>query len=216
MRAVLIIATTGILRSVRGIGVSNPEVNPDAETNNLDALAACLDESVAEMATAPSCAKPGKIRRVLDSVRDLLLHDGGCALIETRASALERAGIFEGSDWASPHTLIPSLTTYSLKSTNPDTVIIEAISELRLLAIALGDYEHADMSAESARHYLTQMLAINLDLLFGSQSEAQRQQPGRQARGRAPRLRMDAGRPPGALRRRPGNHGLHEFIRFPR
>lgn len=50
------------------------------------------------------------------------------------------------------------------------------MSELRLLAVAMGDYLHESMSAEQAHHYLTQVLAINLQLLFGEGGEAEREQ----------------------------------------
>jgi hypothetical protein len=68
------------------------------------------------------------------------------------------------------------LTTYSLQSPNADTVVIEALSELRLLAVARGEYQHPSVSAEQAHHYLTQVLAINLGLLFGMTGEAEREQ----------------------------------------
>jgi hypothetical protein len=68
------------------------------------------------------------------------------------------------------------LTTFSLQSPQADTVIIEGLSELRLLAVARGEYLHESMSAEQAHHYLTQVLAINLNMLFGEAGEAEREQ----------------------------------------
>jgi len=140
-----------------------------------------LDEATAILAGAREFAKPLKIRRVLDTVKRILLLDGGCAAIEQRAPALEAAGIFNGSDWAYPQILLPKLTSHSLKSAEPDTVVIEALSELRLLAVARGHYNHGLISAEQAHHYLTQVLAINLELLFTAPSEAERQTQGRLA-----------------------------------
>lgn len=46
--------------------------------------------------------------------------------------------------------------------------MIEALSELRLLAVAKGDYLHSLVSGEQAHHYLTQVMALNLWLLFSS------------------------------------------------
>lgn len=46
-----------------------------------------------------------------------------------------------------------------------DYTAIEALSELRLLAVAMGDYHHPGISAEQARNFLTQVTALNLDLL---------------------------------------------------
>ncbi|MDX1757755.1 MAG: hypothetical protein R3175_16990 [Marinobacter sp.] len=161
--------------------MTTPETNPGEHEAKLNRLSAQLDDAVQLMAQAPPFAKSGKMRRVLDTAKRLLLLDGGCEVLERRAQALEEAGIFAGSDWAYPQILIPSLTPFSLKSAEPDTVIIEALSELRLLAVAMGHYYHAGVSAEQAHHYLTQVLAINLDLLFGTPSEAERTQQGRMA-----------------------------------
>ncbi|MDZ7809966.1 MAG: hypothetical protein U5L11_07145 [Arhodomonas sp.] len=121
------------------------------------------------------------IGAVLDTARRVMLQDGACAAIETRIQALEEAGLFEGSDWATPQILVPSLTTHALQSPDTNTVVIEALSELRLLAVAQGDYLHPPISAEQAHHYLTQVLAINLAMLFSAPGEAERDHPGRLA-----------------------------------
>ncbi|WP_228704029.1 hypothetical protein [Marinobacter nauticus] len=92
------------------------------------------------------------------------------------ADKFDRRYVVVAPDWADPSILLPSLTTYSLQSPNADTVVIEALSELRLLAVARGEYQHPSVSAEQAHHYLTQVLAINLGLLFGMTGEAEREQ----------------------------------------
>ncbi len=149
--------------------------------DKLARLGSQLDDAIQHLADSPDFAKITKLQRLMDVARRVLLLEGGCALLEARAQRLEEAGIFDGSDWAKPQFLIPSLTTYSLKSPDAATVVIEAVSELRLLAIALGEYVHPHMSSEQAHHYLTQVLAINLELLFGAPSEAEREQQGRLA-----------------------------------
>lgn len=151
------------------------------DTARLDSLSAMLDEALRVLAEVSDFAKHTRIRRVFDTARRLMLLPGGCARVEARARQIEEAGVFLGSDWDQPQTLIPSLTSHSLKSPDADTVVVEALSELRLLAIALGDYVHPGMSSEQAHHYLTQVLAINLELLFDSASEAEREQQGKLA-----------------------------------
>ena len=151
------------------------------DTATLDSLSEKLDDALRALAEVSDFAKVTRMRRVFDTARRLMLQPGGCARVEARARQLEEAGIFLGSDWAHPQTLIPSLTSHSLKSPDADTVVVEALSELRLLAIALGDYIHPCMSSEQAHHYLTQVMAINLDLLFGAPSEAEREQQGKLA-----------------------------------
>ncbi|MFC4260581.1 hypothetical protein ACFOZ5_16300 [Marinobacter lacisalsi] len=140
-----------------------------------------LDDALELVTVSLAITRPAKIPGLYESVREVLMLEGGCAAVEARAEAIERCGIFEGSDWAHPQILIPSLTTYSLRSPQMETVVVEALSELRLLAVAKGGYQHPQLSAEQAHHYLAQVLAINLELLFGVPTEAEREQQGRLA-----------------------------------
>ncbi len=164
---------------------THDEINPGgdvpADDAKLRGLLEKLDESIALLAQARAFAKPGKLPRVLDTARRVMLQEGGCAAVERRAQALEEAGIFLGSDWETPQYLVPTLTTPALKSPDPNSVVIEALSELRLLAVAKGDYLHPQVSEEQAHHYLTQTMAINLWLLFGAPTEAERETQGRLA-----------------------------------
>jgi len=150
--------------------------SPISTAVNLEKLAQRLDEATRFLDESRAFAKVGKLPRVFDLVRRILMQPEGCAVIEARAEQLEIAGVFEGTDWAEPATLLPSLTTHSLQSPNADTVVIEALSEHRLLAVVRGTYLHPSVSAEQAHHYLTQVLAINLGLLFGMTGEAEREQ----------------------------------------
>ncbi|MDN3520490.1 hypothetical protein [Halomonas ramblicola] len=159
----------------------NPGGDAPADDAKLRGLLEKLDESIALLAQAREFAKPGKLPRVLDTARRVMLQEGGCAAVERRAQALEEAGVFLGSDWETPQYLVPTLTTPALKSPDPNSVVIEALSELRLLAVAKGDYLHPQVSEEQAHHYLTQTMAINLWLLFGAPTEAERETQGRLA-----------------------------------
>lgn len=143
---------------------------------NFDKLVQRLDDAIQALAESRTFAKAGKLPRVFDIARRVLQQPDGCAAIQARAEQLETAGVFLGTDWADPSILLPFLTTSALQSTNTDTVVIEALSELRLLAVANGEFLHPSMSAEQAHHYLTQVLAINLSLLFGDAGEAEREQ----------------------------------------
>jgi hypothetical protein len=143
---------------------------------------AALDDATRAMAEARDFGKPSKLRRVLDSLRRVLLQPGGCAGVQARAQALEEAGLFMGTDWASPEILVPALSGPGLHSDNADTVLLEAVSELRMLAIATGEYAHPSISAEDARQFVSQVLAMNLTLLFTPPSEVERTKQGRMAK----------------------------------
>ncbi|WFM73287.1 hypothetical protein [Halomonas sp. CKK8] len=154
---------------------------PPQASDKLAGLLKKLDEAITLLAQAREFAKPGKLPRVLDTARRVMLQEGGCDAIERRAQILEEAGVFLGSDWETPQYLVPSLTTHALKSADPNIVVIEAISELRILAVAKGDFLHPLLSEEQAHHYLTQVMALNLWLLFGAPTEAERETQGRLA-----------------------------------
>ncbi|QFS88435.1 MULTISPECIES: hypothetical protein [unclassified Marinobacter] len=156
--------------------MSDHQPASQASAVNIDRLVQKLDESIVALEESRPFAKAGKLPKLFDLARRVLLQPGGCEVIEARSRPLEEAGVFVGTDWADPSILLPSLTTYSLQSPNADTVVIEALSELRLLAVARGEYQHPSVSAEQAHHYLTQVLAINLGLLFGMTGEAEREQ----------------------------------------
>ncbi len=106
---------------------------------------------------------------------------GGLAAVQSRAAALDEAGLFQGTDWASPEILIPALAGTGLRNGGADTVVMETVSELRMLAIASGEYVHPTVSAEDARQFVSQVLAMNLSLLFTPPSEAERVRQGRTA-----------------------------------
>ncbi|MBW0102331.1 hypothetical protein [Pseudonocardia sp. KRD291] len=142
---------------------------------------AALDDATRAMAESRDFGKQLKLRRVLDSLRRTLQQPGGCAAVQSRAEALEEAGLFMGTDWASPEILVPALGAAGLRSGDADTVLLEATSELRMLAIATGEYAHPAISAEDAHQFVTQVLATNLTMLFTPPSEAERTKQGRLA-----------------------------------
>ncbi|MGM0564305.1 MAG: hypothetical protein ACQES2_08240 [Pseudomonadota bacterium] len=160
--------------------MTTPHPN-NAPQGQLSLLLTRLDEAITQLAEAPSFTQPAKVPRVLDTARRVMLQEGGCQALEDRIRTLEEAGIFIGSDWAEPQILVPGFTTQSLQSAEAELVVIEALSELRMLAVASGDYQHPLISAEQAHHFLTQVLAINLAMLFSPPSEAQRETQGRLA-----------------------------------
>ncbi|WP_181697800.1 hypothetical protein [Nocardia sp. GTS18] len=147
----------------------------------LDKRLATLDHATGALHDTGEFGKQVKLPRVLDALRRVLLVPGGCAAVRERAQRLEAAGLFLGTDWAQPQILIPALSTGSLRSANADTVVVEAVSDLRLLAVAKGDYQHPLISAAAATEHLSQVLAVNLSLLFSPPTEAEREQQGRMA-----------------------------------
>ena len=142
---------------------------------------ASLVEATTAFAEAGGLGKAAGLRRVLDGLRLVLLQDSGAAVVQGMAPELESAGLFDGTDWANPGSLVPALSTGSLSSPNPDTVVMEIVSDLRLVAVAKGGHTHPDISAEDALQHLSEVLASNATLLFTVATEAERTQQGRMA-----------------------------------
>lgn len=140
-----------------------------------------LEAALIQLESAAAFVKPNKVARVFECVKRILLLPDGCAVMELYIERIEKAGVFNNSDYAQPQILIPALSTYALKSGDSYTLIMEVLSLLRLLAITKQEYIHPEMSAEQAHHFLTQVLANNLQKLFGSVNEAEREQQGRLA-----------------------------------
>ena len=147
----------------------------------LDKRVASLVDATTGLAAAGGLGKSAALRRVLDGLRLVLLQDGGAAVVQAMAADLEAAGLFDGTDWANPGSLVPALSAGSLGSAEQDTVIMEIVSDLRLVAVAKGGYTHPDISAEGAMQHLSEVLANNATLLFTVATEAERAQQGRMA-----------------------------------
>ncbi|MEU3736432.1 hypothetical protein AB0E78_05045 [Streptomyces sp. NPDC032198] len=158
-----------------------PTVDVNGGATTLDKRVASLDDAIQAMAETREFGKHTKLRRVLEALRRVLTQPGGAAAVQARAQALEEAGLFLETDWASPEILVPALVGGSLHSPDADTVVMEAASELRMLAVARGDFAHPTVTAEDARQFLSQVLAKNLELLFSAPGEAERAQQGRTA-----------------------------------
>ena len=144
-------------------------------------LLARFDDALATLAEAPSFAKALHSAQVLQAASRLLCTPNGPELLYERAPSLEGAGLFSGTDWAHPEILQADITVHTLRLGAKENVTLECLSELRLLAVAESRYAHPTISSEQAHHYLAQVLAHNLDLLFDTGGEAMRVRQGRMA-----------------------------------
>lgn len=86
--------------------------------------------------------------KLLSSARLLMTAPGGFDAIYRRVRAMESAGVFANSDWAQPAILQPRLAVNSLRLGEKSFTLIEALSEIRLLAVASGDYFHPGIAKE--------------------------------------------------------------------
>lgn len=136
-----------------------------------------FDEALEQLACARKTAPMASNRKVLEAALHLLAAPGGLDALYARVREMEAKGVFTNGDWGQPAILRPAIAVRTLRQGTPDFTAIEALSELRLLAVAMGDYRHPGISAEQAKNFLTQVTALNLDLLSGQMSEADRERP---------------------------------------
>ncbi|MBS3803831.1 MAG: hypothetical protein KGY54_04730 [Oleiphilaceae bacterium] len=146
-------------------------------TGKIAQLTKQFDTAVMNFAQARGTDPKAPRALVLEAARLLMAEPGGMDALYSRVRSIETAGVFKGSDWAQPAILQPALAVRSLRQGEWSYTVIEALSEIRLLAVASGDYFHPTMSAEQARNFLTQVMALNLDLLSGQMTEADRERP---------------------------------------
>ncbi|WP_099866714.1 hypothetical protein [Pararhizobium haloflavum] len=150
---------------------------------DISAFAARLDYALEQLERAAPFAKVSYRSRVLDQARRLLMRPGGVAALYERAGRLDDAGIFGGTDWDKPAGLLPRLVGNTLRYGERATIILECLSLLRFLAVAKGAHSVSGLPGDQAQHFLTQVLALNLERIFGSTSEASRVQAGKQEIG---------------------------------
>lgn len=94
----------------------------------------------------------------------------GLSVIYENAHRFDESGVFLGGLWEDPTKMEPQLVGGSLKLKDIHS-ILELLNELRMLAIAKGDYIHASVSKEEATAFLNEVLALNLDLLIPIKNE---------------------------------------------
>lgn len=143
--------------------------------SDIGAFVERFDTALSRFAQARKADPKAPSAEVLESARHLIAVPGGLDALYARVADLESAGIFGKSDWSQPAILQPAIAVRTLRHGDSTTTTIEAISEIRLLAVASRDYFHSGISSEQARHFLTQVMALNLDLLSGQMSETDRE-----------------------------------------
>jgi hypothetical protein len=146
-------------------------------TKDINSLIASFDEALEQLALARRTVPLARNTEVLKAALRVMEVPGGLDALYARVPSMESKGVFTNGDWGQPAILRPAIAVRTLRQGAPDYTAIEALSELRLLSVAMGDYRHPGISAEQARNFLTQVTALNLDLLSGQMSEADRERP---------------------------------------
>lgn len=114
--------------------------------------------------------KQRQISRVLKMLDQLTRNDEGLQFIYDHIEKIVEAGLFLDTSWADPDKLVPTLVKGTLISGFP-MIIYETVSELRMLKIAEGEWDHPGLDQEQARLFLQEALISSFELIFQSSSE---------------------------------------------
>ncbi|MDX1587599.1 MAG: hypothetical protein R3296_01580 [Oleiphilaceae bacterium] len=138
-----------------------------------------LDAAIHRLAERNAVEGVSPVFEVIEAAQALMFSPEGLDALYQRVPAIEAAGFFGGSDWDYPQTLVPSLAVRTVRHGEATATLVESLSQIRLLAVAKGDYSHPSISAEHAHHFLAQVLAMNLDLVVSDLQESDRLRPDR-------------------------------------
>ena len=162
---------------------TNPMTENPKSGDLVKFIAGKLDQALEELSEAKAFAKGAYQTDVFQHAETLMNTEEGMRALYERASQLEDRGVFYGGPWANSSKLQPQLVSGSLKAGGV-LPVVEALSELRMLAIAQGLCEGKDAegavvtSKEDARDFLDEVLALNLEFIFPSHTEAERIEGG--------------------------------------
>lgn len=153
-----------------------PQQDP-RQDSAVEELVKPFDAAVNRLAQINATEGVSPVFEVIEAAQALMFPPEGLDALYQRVPAIEAAGFFGGSDWDYPQTLVPSLAVRTVRHGEPVATLVEILSQIRLLAVAKGDYTHPSISTEHAHHFLAQVLAMNLDLVVGDLQESDRLRP---------------------------------------
>jgi hypothetical protein len=140
-------------------------------TNQTVVLQDRYETALDRLEQAKSFAKSMYQTDVFQLAIELADSDDGLAIIYRNAHRFDKAGVFHEGPWEDPTKMQPPLVGGSLKLKGVNS-IVELLSDMRMLAIAKGDYKHEGLNTEEAGAFLNEVLALNL--LFPRETEESR------------------------------------------
>ena len=159
-------------RDTSGAEIGRPTDTPPGLRQKI----AAFGEAIEELAGAAPFAKPRYQTQVHRLAGELLDSDDGVRALLDAAPRYTEAGTFHAGPWEHASRLLPRLVGYSLRGEGVYPTL-EALSELRMLSIAIGTHQEEGIDAEGAEQFLREVCVDNLDLMFPEASEESRQRP---------------------------------------
>ncbi|MFZ1744957.1 MAG: hypothetical protein WBO24_04675 [Nitrospirales bacterium] len=155
----------------------SPEGSPQTESQAATARQEqALLQALEALEQATPFVKAKYQPEVIRRATDLFETDAGLQFVRAQAHRFDSAGVFHAGPWEHPDRLLPALVGAGLRAEGQYSSL-EMLSELRVLAIAAGESPHPKFSAEQALTFLRTVMGLNLDLLYGSETEESRLRP---------------------------------------
>ncbi|KGX94012.1 hypothetical protein N781_02255 [Pontibacillus halophilus JSM 076056 = DSM 19796] len=126
-----------------------------------------------QLKQSPPFAKAKYQTDVYQEANRLLQTKAGLELLYQYADQYDESGVFQDGPWEKAEKLQPPLVAGSLQAKGLP-MIIEVLSELRMLALAKDKYSHPVVTPSMAEEFLNEVMVLNLDLLFPNASESSR------------------------------------------
>jgi hypothetical protein len=136
-----------------------------------------LDKALDVLGDAKAFARSVYQTDVFQVAEALMASKEGLQAIYERAHRFETVGVFAAGAWEDASKLLPPLVGGSLRASGVYPVV-ETLSELRMLAIATGRGTSKTITAEEARAFLDETMALNLEFVFPGDTEVERIEGG--------------------------------------
>tara|TARA_R110002072_G_scaffold534_6_gene4025 strand:+ start:201827 stop:203824 length:1998 start_codon:yes stop_codon:yes gene_type:complete len=145
----------------------------DSKNKLNEVLTQKLLNSIDELSKASVLQKDVSREKIIQFVREIIKPEDGLEVLYHFTPQIVEAGYFTGGGWEREDKLLPEFVrgTFLAGGSYP---LIEIISELRVLCIATGKIKSEFMSEDEAKTFLTETLALNLDIIFDTQTEETR------------------------------------------
>ncbi len=139
---------------------------PDKVYNN-------FEENFNEFKNSTDLIKSIKAAPLLSQVEQLSHTYKGLEFLFDKCLELEQAGIFKETVWEFPQRQVPSLVKGTLLSGHPNSSY-EILSELRILAYAIGYNGSTEISKNEAKTFLEEAVVHNLEFAYDELTEVTR------------------------------------------
>ncbi|MCA9498958.1 MAG: hypothetical protein R3B95_03860 [Nitrospirales bacterium] len=161
-----------------------PKCTPRAESQGPTARQEeAFLQALEALEQATPIVKPKYQPEVVRRATDLFESEEGLKIVREQAHRFDSVGLFHAGPWEHPDRLLPALVGGGLRAEG-QYPSIEMLSELRVLSIAAGESSHSKFSSEQALTFLRTVMGLNLELLYGGETEESRLRPKVYARAR--------------------------------